>query len=45
MTDRTQITGLKDSVELLSSLPEIPFDDEYGLVPHARRIIAIWNGI
>jgi hypothetical protein len=43
VTDGTQITGLKDSIGRLSSLREIPFEDEHGLVHRARRIMAVWE--
>jgi hypothetical protein len=42
---QTQITGLKSSLERLSSLPEVPFDDEYELVRRAGRIHAMWKGV
>lgn len=39
MADHTQITGLKESIERLSSLQEIPFNDEHALVRRAGRIM------
>jgi len=41
--DIIEMTGLKDSIERLSSSTDIPFEDEYGLVHHAGRIMAIWE--
>ena len=43
LADQMQITGLKDNIERLSNLPDIPFDDEYALSCRAGRLATIWT--
>jgi hypothetical protein len=40
-----QTTGLKNSLELLSRLSDVPFGDEHELVRRAGGISAIWEGV